>query len=101
MTSAGWHESHLPQNRDRPRGQHHRKGEADGEAEPSLDKAAKDEAVCDLWVLMPQPIRVKLEEQNQRKEKRNGEKTYKKHVNGLLPFHVRPLDLSNLRDEPV
>jgi hypothetical protein len=32
---------------------------------------------------------------------RRGEGTYEEHIGGLPSIHARPLDLSNLRDEPV
>lgn len=32
---------------------------------------------------------------------RKEERTYEEHVSGLSPVHARPLDLSDLRYEPV
>lgn len=55
--------------------------------------------MCDLRVLLPQPMRASR--RNKLENKGDSEKTYKKHIDRLLPFHVRPLDVSNLRDKPV
>ncbi len=41
---------HIPQNRNRARGQHHLERKVQRKPEPTLDEAAEDEAVCDLRI---------------------------------------------------
>lgn len=86
--------NHIPQNCNRARSQHHPEREVNREVEPPLREAAEDEAVCYLRISC-------FRDQNGGSEEKGEGKTYEKHISGPPLVHVRPLDLSDSRDEPI